>query len=364
MIPHMVTLLVRTPTRRGTPDGRLGDRQATLQVDRRDADGPSPRLTGRLASRPFRTARDHEAGTGARSRRSPRRDDRGQPVGGDGLGRVRGRRLDHHPHQRLGPARPHQHPARRRRARASTAATRRRRAARATSGIGRRDRGRCAAPAAGASSPRRPGRRAAGPTGATRSASCTPVSRPSPVVARSRKMTWPDCSPPSDSRRRRAPRARSGRRPRSRPPRCPRAAMPRRNPRLVITVTTTVSSSEQAPGLQVDGARWRSAGRRRRAAPARRRRAPGRRRRRTPARGRRPARHDRAPAGLRGGSSRSPSLMLRAVGLVVRAPSTSAPSRAKHVGRRRRGRAVGAVEHHAQAAERTALERADDRGRS
>ena len=34
---------------------------------------------------------------------------------------------------------------------------------------------------------------------------CTPVSRPSPVVARSGKITCPDCSPPSDQ----PPRARA-----------------------------------------------------------------------------------------------------------------------------------------------------------
>ena len=55
---------------------------------------------------------------------------------------------------------------------------------------------RCAAPGAAGSSPRRPGRPAGGPDRRTTSSSCSPVSRPSPVVARSRKITWPDCSPP------------------------------------------------------------------------------------------------------------------------------------------------------------------------
>ena len=93
------------------------------------------------------------------------------------------------------------------------------------------------------------------PVRASTSSSSTPVSSPSPVVARSRKITWPDCSPPSDQ-----------------PPALQRLEhvavadraldhldavrrhAPGGSPRLVMTVTTTVSSAEQAALVQVDGA--------------------------------------------------------------------------------------------------------------
>ena len=103
--------------------------------------------------------------------------------------------LDHHPDERLGAARPQQHAAlvaelggRRGRPR-----RRPRRRPRLRAG----GRGRCAAPAAAGSWRRRPARRAERPEWRTTSSSCTAVSRPSPVVARSPKITCPLCSPPS-----------------------------------------------------------------------------------------------------------------------------------------------------------------------
>ena len=103
--------------------------------------------------------------------------------------------LDHHPHERLGAARAHEHPA----GLAQLRLGGRDLAGRAVRDlVGRsRDAARCAAPAAaGSSTAGELGERSA--RRAMTSSSWIPVSRPSPVVARSRKMTWPDCSPPSD----------------------------------------------------------------------------------------------------------------------------------------------------------------------
>ena len=106
--------------------------------------------------------------------------------------------LHHDPDQGLGPARAQQDPAavaqfglHRVRPRSHTGAGPR---------PGRRGRPppRCAAPGAGAPWPRPPGRPAAPARRTIRSAAAGPDSTPSPVVARSRKTRWPDCSPPSD----------------------------------------------------------------------------------------------------------------------------------------------------------------------
>lgn len=79
------------------------------------------------------------------------------------------------------------------------------------------------------------------PVAATRAASIRPVSVPSPVVAWSRTMTCPDCSPPSakpsafiDSRTYRSPTA-------VWTSRIPSRSMASLKPRFDITVPTTVS---------------------------------------------------------------------------------------------------------------------------
>ena len=131
--------------------------------------GARPRLRCR------RSSRDRASGA---HRGLHRRD---QPVGG-GRGDLLGRRLDHHPHQRLGPALAQQDPARRRRARLPPPApppTRLRPRA------GRRDAppARCAAPGAAAPSrrpPVRPG--GAGPHQSDRAA----AARTAP-----RRPSWP-----------------------------------------------------------------------------------------------------------------------------------------------------------------------------
>ena len=76
---------------------------------------------------------------------------------------------------------------------------------------------------------------------------------PSPVVARWRKTMWPDCSPPRAS-----PSASSAASTWRSPTgvsrtAMPRSAMARRNPRLVMTVTTTVSPASSPRAGQVDG---------------------------------------------------------------------------------------------------------------
>ena len=104
------------------------------------------------------------------------------------------RRLDHHAHERLGARAAHQHPApvaelgldlahRRLHRRRGVEVDRPRRAARSRAPAGRRV---IAAASADSGTPRR----------ATRSATISPVSTPSPVVARSANTMWPDCSPP------------------------------------------------------------------------------------------------------------------------------------------------------------------------
>ena len=104
-------------------------------------------------------------------------------------------RLDHHPHQRLGPGGPQQHPPgaaelplrvgdRRRPARAEVATRDLSTSGTLISTCGSR----CMTPARSASVAR---------SAATRAASSSPVSVPSPVVAWSRMITCPDCSPPS-----------------------------------------------------------------------------------------------------------------------------------------------------------------------
>ena len=141
--------------------------------------------------------------------------------------------------------------------------------------------------------------------GARRRAACSPVSRPSPVVARSRKMTWPDCSPPSEY-------AAGGQRlehvavadGRLDDVDAPASAMARRNPRFVITVTTTVSSRSSPAACRSSGADGDEVVAVDERPRCGRRRAPGRRRRRRPGRRRRRARRRRRPA-TPGGSTRS-----------------------------------------------------------
>ena len=132
--------------RRASPARRRG-RRARSSARRRSARGREGRLT--MPTMP------HMGAPGYRPAR------RADPGGDPAVGRLRGRpataagqaarrrrrpaawrrRLDHDPHQRLGAARPHQHPARRRRARPRRRRSRRR-ARSATSGVGARRRGR------------------------------------------------------------------------------------------------------------------------------------------------------------------------------------------------------------------------------
>ena len=144
--------------------------------------------------------------------RGPRtaRHQRGRPppprpgLGGGGL--------DHHPDERLRAAAAHAARGRGRPARPPTAAISSASAAGEVHRPCRRP-GRCAAPAGAGSWRRRPARRAARPARATTSSSCTAVSRPSPVVARSREDDVPALlAAERRGPRRPAPRARSGRR--------------------------------------------------------------------------------------------------------------------------------------------------------
>ena len=158
------------------------------------------------------------------------------------------------------------------------------------------------------------------------------------------------------SRRRRAPRARSGRRPSVSTTLMPCSAMARRKPRLVITVTTTVSCgsrprswrSTRADGDDVVAVDHAAVLRRRRAAGRRRRRRPGRRRRR---------RLTTACWSDSGWVEPQPALMLRPVGLGVDHGRRRRRARRAPRGADRRRRAVGAVEHDAQAVEAAAVER-------
>ena len=187
---------VRGIERRRRRAGRLG---ATAMMPHTPVDeayrrrlGPAP--DGRTSSRRRLDGRRSAVGRARRPRRS---------VG----------RLDHHPHQRLGAARPHQHPAvvaqlgldrgdrprrgaRRRRCRCSATRTLR-------STCGSR-----VMAASASSAERAPGRRT------QRRAAAPPVSRPSPVVARSAEDHVPALlAAERAGPRRPAPRARSGRRP-------------------------------------------------------------------------------------------------------------------------------------------------------
>ena len=95
---------------------------------------------------------------------------------------------------------------------------------------------------------------------------CSPATRPSPVVEWSVRMMWPDCSPPTLQPRRASPRARSGRRPRCAVSSSPASASFRSSPRLDITVATTAPPVQLAAPMQ----------RRARSAPSAGRRRPGR----------------------------------------------------------------------------------------
>ena len=120
---------------------------------------------------------------------------------GDQLGLLEAGRLDHDPHDRLGAGRAHQDPAvgsprsvsidaassQNSAADSERVAVARRRTFRRICGK------RCMTPAS---------RDRECPVPATTSRSMTPVSTPSPVVAWSRKMMWPDCSPPRTRSRR------------------------------------------------------------------------------------------------------------------------------------------------------------------
>ena len=90
------------------------------------------------------------------------------------------------------------------------------------------------------------------PVACTTSRSTTPVRVPSPVVATSAKMTWPDCSPPSDSPRRSSSsetcRSPTGTSTSS----TPSFASARRRPRFDITVATIGVAAQLAPLLQVE----------------------------------------------------------------------------------------------------------------
>ena len=84
------------------------------------------------------------------------------------------------------------------------------------------------------------------PVRSNRSARASPVSMPSPVVDNERKMMCPDCSPP-----RLSPWASNAASTWRSPTSVSRTAMPRcaiarRKPRLVMTVTTTVSAGQPA----------------------------------------------------------------------------------------------------------------------
>ena len=133
--------------------------------------------------------------------------------------------LDHDPHQGFGAAGPEQHPA----GRPSSASAptqlgghrgRRGRGSRSATSHVPQHLGQRVIASAARSARGRPARR-------TRSSSCRPVSRPSPVVARSAEDdVAATARRRGRTRRRRAPRARSGRRPASRPPRCPARPWP------------------------------------------------------------------------------------------------------------------------------------------
>ena len=188
------------------------------------------------------------------------------------------------------------------------------------------------------------GERPAGPRAAGRAAARRSAGRRRWWPGR-RKITWPDCSPPSDQ----PPRLERLEHVavadlRSRPPRCPCSAMASRNPRLVMTVTTTVSSAQLAPVAQVDGAEGDEVVAVDQLRRSRRRPAPGRRRRRTPARRRRPAPPPRACRSS-GWVEPQPVVDVAAVGLGVQHLDRRRPSRREHVGGDGRGRPVGAVDH-------------------
>ena len=179
---------------------------------------------------------------------------------------------------------------------------------------------------------RRPARRAAGPDRTRRSSSCDARTAGRRRWWPGRRSTmWPDCSPPSEppvalERLEHVAVADL----RSRPPRCPASAIARRKPRLVITVTTTVSPARRPRRAEVDGEQGDEVVAVDERARSRRRPAPGRRRRRR----RDPTvapRFDHRRRGRRGGSSRSRSLMLRPSGSAW-STSTSAPSRRSTVG--------------------------------
>ena len=140
-----------------------------------------------------------------------------------------------------------------------------------------------------------------------------------------------------------APRARTGPRPRSRPPRCRRAAMAWRKPRLDITVTTTVSSTQPPSVAQVDGAQGDELVAVDERAGVRRRPASGRRRRRTRCRRRRP-RPRRRPAAPAGWVEPQPSLMLMPSGRSRRARRLGARDRRSTCGATTELRPVRAVD--------------------
>ena len=183
---------LRPPRAAATGSGASSARWTALSGSRTSAGSRSTRAPGprRRAMMPH-THRSLPVSSGG-----PEGLDGGHQPGGRRLGRLRGGGLDHHPHERLGAAPAHEH--------APVIAQLGLRPPRSRRRAGRRGPcpcrrpARCAAPAAAGSWRRRPARRAACPARWTASSSCTAVSRPSPVVARSAKMTCPLCSPPSD----------------------------------------------------------------------------------------------------------------------------------------------------------------------